>query len=56
MPISEEMKHLIIERANYIVLAEQARCEGIMDLREAGLIKVRKGITSLAELDRVITQ
>ena len=34
-------------------LAEQAKKEGIPDLRESGLKKVKDGITSLDELNRV---
>jgi len=56
MPISEAMKHLILimEGRNAIALADQARNEGIADLRESGLKKVKEGLTSLEELDRVI--
>ena len=53
MPISEEMKHLIIERRQSIDFADQARKDGIPDLRESGLKKVRDGVTSLAEVNRV---
>jgi type IV pilus assembly protein PilB len=34
-------------------LAEQASSEGINDLRASGLNKVRMGITTLEEIDRV---
>jgi type IV pilus assembly protein PilB len=56
MPISEAMKHLIriMEGRNAIAIGDQARNEGIADLRESGLKKVKKGLTSLEELDRVI--
>ena len=53
MPISEEMKHLIIAGRNSIDFAAQARKEGIPDLRESGLKKVRDGVTSLVEVNRV---
>lgn len=52
MPISEEMRYLIIRGANAMELAEQAKKEHIPDLRDAGLEKVKKGETSLAELNR----
>jgi type IV pilus assembly protein PilB len=54
MPISEQMKRLIMQGSNAIELAEQARREGISDLREAGLKKVKDGITSLEEVNRVV--
>ncbi|NOX08956.1 MAG: type IV-A pilus assembly ATPase PilB [Gammaproteobacteria bacterium] len=53
MPISEEMKRLIMEDANSIELADQAKKEGIPDLRVSGLRKVAQGVTSLEEINRV---
>lgn len=52
MPISEEMRYLIIRGANAMELAEQAKKEKVPNLRDAGLEKVKKGETSLAELNR----
>ncbi len=54
MPISPEMTHLIIRGASTLEISKQAKSEGIIDLRESGLEKVRQGITSLAELNRTI--
>ncbi|HEX5515842.1 MAG TPA: type IV-A pilus assembly ATPase PilB [Gammaproteobacteria bacterium] len=53
MPISEEMGRIIMEGGNALQLAEQAKKEGIADLRTSGLRKVKQGVTSLAELNRV---
>ncbi len=53
MTLSERMRGLILEGGNAMQLAEQAKSEGINDLRESGLNKVRQGITSLEEIDRV---
>ena len=53
LPISEAMRGLILNGGNALAMAEQAKREGIADLRSAGLLKVRQGITSLAEIDRV---
>lgn len=53
MPISEEMRKLILEGGNTMQLAEQAKAEGINDLRASGIEKVCQGITSLEEIDRV---
>jgi|SRR5579885_364715 type IV pilus assembly protein PilB len=52
MPISDEMRYLIMRGANAIDINEQAKKEQIPSLREDGLDKVKKGITSLAELNR----
>ena len=53
MPISDAMKRLIIEGANAVLLADQSAAEGIWDIRKSGLAKVRAGLTSLAEVNRV---
>ncbi|HDN27453.1 MAG TPA: type IV-A pilus assembly ATPase PilB [Thioploca sp.] len=56
MPISETMKRLIMEGSNAIALADQARREGIPDLRESGLKKAKDGLTSLEEVNRVVNK
>jgi type IV pilus assembly protein PilB len=56
MPISDEMKRLIMEGSNAIGLADQARKEGIPDLRESGLKKAKDGLTSLEEVNRVVNK
>ena len=53
MSISEEMGRLIMGGANSIDLADQARKEGIDDLRRSALKKVMQGLLSLEEANRV---
>lgn len=53
LPISVEMTELIMRGANALEIANQAKKEGTQNLRESGLDKVKQGITSLAELNRV---
>lgn len=53
MTLSEKMRAMILTGANAMQLADQAKEEGINDLRASGLNKVRMGITSLDEIDRV---
>jgi type IV pilus assembly protein PilB len=53
MPISEAMGRIIMENGNSMQLADQARKEGVPDLRQSGLKKVKDGITSLEEVNRV---
>ena len=55
MPISAEMGRMVMNGCNSMELADQSLKEGIFDLRQSGLEKVRLGITSLAELSRVTT-
>ena len=50
MPISEEMQRIIMTTGNSMELEEQARREGVLDLRQSGLIKVKQGVTSLEEV------
>jgi len=53
MPVSEEMGRIIMEGGNSMQLEQQAKREGVADLRESGLKKVAAGVTSLEEVDRV---
>ena len=53
MPISSEMSRLIMNGATSIDLADQAKKEGIPNLREAGMLKVKAGIIGLEELNNV---
>ncbi|MFV2057467.1 MAG: ATPase, T2SS/T4P/T4SS family, partial [Thiohalomonadales bacterium] len=53
MPISLTMQQIIMENGNALQLAEQAQKEKIPDLRQSGLEKVRQGVTSLEEVNRV---
>jgi type IV pilus assembly protein PilB len=53
MPVSEAIGRIIMENGNAIQLADQAKHEGVADLRRSGLKKVRDGLTSLEEINRV---
>ena len=53
MPVSEEMGRIIMEGGNSLQLAEQAAKEGVKNLRQSGLKKVKAGVTSLEEINRV---
>ena len=50
MPISEAMQRLILSGASALDLEAQAKLEGIKNLRESGLLKVKQGMTSLDEV------
>ena len=56
MPVSEEMGRLIMEGKNAYELGDQARKEGIPDIRRSGLVKVMQGVTSLEEINRVTVE
>jgi type IV pilus assembly protein PilB len=42
-----------MEGGNALQLADQAALEGVADLRMSGLRKVKAGVTSLEEINRV---
>jgi general secretion pathway protein E len=53
MPVTDEIGRLIMEGGNSMEIADLARQQGVVDLRRAGLNKVRDGLTSLEEINRV---
>jgi type IV pilus assembly protein PilB len=50
MPITDEIQQLILNHGSSTDLANQARREGVRDLRQSGLVKVKLGVTSLEEV------
>jgi type IV pilus assembly protein PilB len=56
MPISEEMERIIMKNGNAIDLADQAQRENVKDLRQSGILKVKKGLTSLEEIEAVTNE
>ena len=53
MPITESIAKIILSGGSAIQIAEQAKADGIPDLRASALLKAKNGITSLAEINRV---
>ena len=53
MEVSETMGRIIMEGGNAMQISDQASKEGVIDLRRAGLNKVKEGVTSLEEVNRV---
>jgi type IV pilus assembly protein PilB len=56
MPITDEMKQLIMRNGNSLDIAEQAQREGVRNLRQSGLLKVKSGMTSLEEIEAVTNE
>jgi type IV pilus assembly protein PilB len=54
MKVTPEMHHLIVERASVERMAELAIEQGMRRLRDDGMDKVRAGVTSMAEVARVV--
>ncbi|MDH3282017.1 MAG: type IV-A pilus assembly ATPase PilB [Gammaproteobacteria bacterium] len=53
MEVSEAIGRIIMEGGNSLQIAEQARKEGVEDLRMSALRKVKSGMLSLEEANRV---
>ena len=53
MPVSEEIGRIIMSGGNSLEIADQAKKEGVADLRQSALKKVKAGILSLEEANRV---
>ena len=56
MPITEEMQRIILAEGSALDIERQAQADGVRDLRQAGLVKVRAGVTSLEEVITVTNE
>ena len=50
MPITESMQDMILKNATAMDIGREAQKNGVRDLRQSGLVKVKQGITSLEEV------
>jgi len=55
MVVSERIKEMVVNGVSEADIAKVATEEGMQTLREAGLAKVRGGVTSIEEIARVAT-
>jgi type IV pilus assembly protein PilB len=53
MPLSEKIARIVLQEGDAMKIAQQARAEGIDNLRTSALKKVEAGITDLIEINRV---
>jgi type IV pilus assembly protein PilB len=51
MPVTDAISRIIMSNGNAIDIADQARAEGVNDLRRSGVLKVIQGLTSVAEVE-----
>jgi type IV pilus assembly protein PilB len=56
MQCSEAIGRIMMEGGNSMQIAAQAKSEGVADLRMSGLKKVKDGLTSLEEINRVTVE
>jgi type IV pilus assembly protein PilB len=50
------MRQVIMRGGSSIEIADLARAEGVRDMRQSGLLKVRSGLTSLEEIEAVTNE
>jgi type IV pilus assembly protein PilB len=53
MPMLEDIQKIVLQGGNAMQIAEVAKAAGVNDLRASALLKVKQGLTSLTEIDRV---
>jgi type IV pilus assembly protein PilB len=53
MPMSEAIQEIVLKGGNAIEIAAAAQRSGVRDLRQSALLKVKQGVTTLAEINRV---
>lgn len=51
MPVTDAISRIIMAQGNAIDIADQAKKEGVNDLRRSGILKVMQGLTSVAEVE-----
>jgi type IV pilus assembly protein PilB len=56
MPITDDIERIILSEGTAMDIADQARRDGVRDLRQSGLIKVRNGLTTLEEVISVTNE
>jgi len=56
MPITEAIQRIILAEGTSMDIATQAQKEGVRDLRQSGLVKVRSGATTLEEVISVTNE
>ena len=56
MPITEAIQRIILTEGTVMDIERQAKVEGVRDLRQSGLVKVRAGVTTLEELITVTNE
>jgi type IV pilus assembly protein PilB len=53
MPITEDLRNVILKGAQTAEIREMAQAQGMKTLRQAGLLKVLEGTTTVEEVLRV---
>ena len=51
MPVTDAISRIIMKNGTSHDIADQAKREGVKDLRQSGLLKVKQGLTSIEEVE-----
>lgn len=51
MPVTDAISRIIMKSGTAHDIADQAKLEGVKDLRQSGLLKVKQGLTSIEEVE-----
>ena len=54
--MNDALQRIILSEGTAVDIADQARRDGVRDLRQSGLVKVRAGVTTLEEVIAVTNQ
>jgi type IV pilus assembly protein PilB len=56
MPVTDAISRIIMKNGTAHDINDQAKLEGVKDLRQSGLLKVKQGFTSIAEVEAVTNE
>jgi type IV pilus assembly protein PilB len=56
MPVTDAISRIIMKNGTAHDINDQAKLEGIRDLRQSGLLKVKQGLTSIEEVEAVTNE
>ena len=56
MPVTDAISRIIMKHGTAHDIADQAKSEGVKDLRQSGLLKVKQGLTSIEEIEAVTNE
>jgi type IV pilus assembly protein PilB len=56
MPITDAISRIIMKNGTAHDINDQAKLEGVKDLRQSGLLKVKQGLTSIEEVEAVTNE
>ncbi len=56
MPVTDAISRIIMKNGTAHDIDDQAKLEGVRDLRQSGLLKVKQGLTSIEEVEAVTNE